>query len=186
MALRRGDTWPSVTEILDLAGLTDYSKVPSSLLKAAAERGKEIHSWTEMIDAGRMRADQAPPLIEPYLQAYESFKRECDYEVILYEHRVYNVDWDYDGDIDRIARIDGHRSVLDVKTVAVLQPSTALQTSGYEICLPKRHRRYALQLKPDGRYHLEQYKDRNDRHDFLAAARVVRRQLRFGVEVSPL
>jgi len=185
MALRRGDDWPSVTEILERAGFVDYSGVPSSLLTTASERGKEVHAWTEMMDAGRVRADQAPPNILPYLTAYESFKAECNYEPILYECQVYNVDFDYDGIIDRVARIDGHKSVVDLKCVHTLQSSTALQTAGYAACLEGHHRRYALQLKPDGRYHLQPYKDRNDRLDFLAAARVVRRQLRYGVEVNP-
>ena len=43
---------PSVTEVLSIAGLTDFSGVPPGVLEKARVRGTQVHEITEWIDDG--------------------------------------------------------------------------------------------------------------------------------------
>lgn len=186
MALRRGDDFPSVTEVLELNNLVDLSMIPSSVLEAARKRGELVHKWTEWIDRGEIdgcrgpNGEPWPEDIGPYLNAWEGFKRHNKVEITAIEEYVKNDLYRYDGTLDRLAIIDGGRALLDIKCVYALHHTTALQTAGYAACYPDGPEpldRYAVQLKRDGTYALQQYKDRQDLPRFLAAVSVAHYKL---------
>jgi hypothetical protein len=169
----RGVRVPSVTEVLDIAGLVDWSMVPPGVLEEAAERGTRVHEWLQLIDEGWL-----DPMTEPdedvrgFTSAYLRFKDETGFAPELIEHTVLNETYAYAGMLDRTGKLNGERVLIDLKTVRQVAATTALQTAGYAACLGELHRRFALQLWPDGNYRLVPYTDRNDTHDFLAAVRL--------------
>ena len=80
------------------------------------------------------------------------------------------------GKPDLIGPLAGRESVVDTKSGAA-GPAAHLQTAAYEILHGKPLKRYALQLKQDGKYRLIEHKDRKDREIFLAALAVYQWQV---------
>lgn len=170
---------PSVTEILSLAGLTNWGMVPSSVLELAAQRGRETHLWLELVDRGYLSPeDEPPPQIQGYVSAYYRFRAETDFEPDPdgIEETVLNLSHFYAGTLDRRGRLNRDRVVIDFKT-GVPTPAAHLQTAGYAACLEGRFKRFALHLRPEGTYRLEPHASRNDLPDFLAAVRVAHLRL---------
>lgn len=181
-----GVRWPSVTEVLELAGLVDFSRVDADVLERARARGSAFHEWADSIDFGLLEGEPAPPYIAPYVAAYERFKSETGFKVEAAEQVVRNPLHRYVGTLDRrgtFLRSVGLSgpAVVELKTTAVLYPWTRLQLCGYADCEPQRPHRVAVQLRPDGTYRLEHYKDRGDFHDWGAAVRIAHYRLAHGL-----
>ncbi len=176
---------PSVTEVLALSGMTDYSMVDPLVLAHAAERGQRVHEWIELEEGGYVEAGTEPdPLIAPYVSAWRLFQKETGWRAEAVEEVVVNRVFRYAGTLDQRGWLGMQapaKALLDVKCVAALQPSTALQLEGYSCCLEEPHRRYALRLCPNGTYRLECYRRVADRHDWLAAVRVAHWKLANGI-----
>ena len=68
-----GVRWPSVTEVLEIAGLSDIeglrAAVGDEVIDRAAERGKAVHYACELIDRGQEIA--VSDSILGYVRAYE-------------------------------------------------------------------------------------------------------------------
>ena len=172
---------PSVTEVLEIAGFTDWAHVPPNVLEFAAVRGRDVHDWLEGVDAGVLDGLEPDPRIAAYVAAYQQFKEDSGFKPELIEHVVLNEAYGYAGTLDRTGILrNGERWLLDLKTVATVTPESALQTAGYAACLEEPHRRGVLQLRKDGTYKLHPYSDRNDIHDFLSAVRVAHWKLKHG------
>ena len=181
-----GDRVPSVTEILKLADVYGYVGISGDVLLRAARRGQEVHGWTELLDQGAVtESDEPDPEIQGYVQAYLRFKREAGLEVIATEQVVVSEEYRYAGTLDRIARLRFLRDpstpiVLDIKCVALVQPSTRLQVAGYALAAGEK-RRGSVQLKPDGKYRFAEYRDDDDVRDWLSCVRVAWFKLRHGL-----
>lgn len=172
---------PSVTEVLHINGLDDWSMVDPVVLEAARQRGQAVHEWTELLDQGFLTPEDRPDEpIAGYVEAYIRFKNETGFSVEQVEQVVLNETYRYAGMLDRTGKLNGKRALLDLKAVRSVTPATALQTAGYGECLEEHHERYALQLRPDGTYRLTHYADRGDRHDFLSAVRLAWWRLNHG------
>ena len=177
-----GRRWPSVTEVLSIAGLVDFAGVPPDVLEAARQRGQDVHEWAEAIDLGLLSDDQEPDArVASYVAAYRAFKRETGFEVLASEQVVRNESYRYAGTLDRIGFLNGRRVLVDLKTSVSIAPWIGLQLSGYELALPERHQRYALHLLRDGSWKLVPFTSREDAHDFLAAVRLAHYRLRHGL-----
>lgn len=174
-----GVRWPSVTEVLDIVGLIDYSMVPPHILEAARNLGVRVHEWLELVDLGHMANTETPDDdIGGFIIAYDRFKQATDFRSRLVEQVVMNRMHCYVGTLDRAGQLNGKRALVDIKTVREVSEATALQTAGYAECLGEVHQRYSLQLWPDGNYRLDHYEEVSDRHVFLAAARVAHWRMR--------
>ena len=176
-----GERVPSVTDVLKIAGLTDFSRVPEDALETARERGQDVHAWLEL-------HDQDPRLVpgdldvQGYLEAWKKFKAERKFSIKAIEEPVLNSAYRYGGTPDRIGRIGQLQVVVEIKVVAKIHPATRLQLMGYALCLDKQAERIAVQLREDGTYRPHAYRDwGEDRADFLSAARVAQFQLRHGL-----
>ena len=180
-----GVRWPSVTEILSLAGLTDFSMVGPEILENARVRGSEVHRWLELIDIGFLGGDDEPDEeIKGYVSAYLRFKDETGFTHTAIEEYVRNNEYSYCGRLDRLGRMNDAAWLIDIKAVATVSPATALQTQGYAMCLDTYHKRAALQLFPTGKYKLYPYSDRSDLHDWLSAVRLAHFKLRNGAKLQ--
>lgn len=83
---------------------------------AAAARGSDVHRVAEQLHLGAAVSYDAA--IEPYVRQYRRFLEEFAPKFELAEAPVYNLTYRYAGTLDGIARIDGQRVVLDIKTTA--------------------------------------------------------------------
>lgn len=156
-----GNIIPSVTEIISMISGEAYRNINPAVLEHAAEKGRLVHEWCEQFDYG-CEEDQVPSELEPYCRAYMDFCRDYRPEWTAIESMVYcNVTQTgdgYAGTVDRIGKIDGKLCVVDIKTIA--SPTTkdhikvCCQTAAYSMASNVWGERYALYLKPDGKYRL--------------------------------
>lgn len=166
--------------MLELAGVRSLPDVPSSLLEHKRRIGSEVHQWCEMLDRGELKASDCSDEAAPYVLAYQKFLEDTGWKLIDCEQIVLNADYRYAGTLDRTFGTRRHRlALVDLKT-GDPAPWAALQTAGYELCLKEPHYRYALHLRADRTYRLNQYSDLADKHDFLACVRVAHYRLRHG------
>lgn len=167
-----GEVVPSVTQIL--APLYDFSAIPPDVLERKSAIGVAVHAATELIDLDDLDESTVDPAIEGYLDAYRQFledeKPEWIYSEQPFGHRV----WRFAGTLDRHGRMRDGLTTIDLKSVAELSPAVGPQTAAYEV-LRQHHdedetpaARYALQLKPSGKYVLKQYRDADDARVFAS------------------
>lgn len=158
----------SNTQILKLAGLiddrwyTDHGK----------DRGHAVHLGCQLLDEESLDWASLDLEIEPYVIAYERFKRESGFIPDIIEVPFYNYPHRYGTTIDRTGPMNGRKILLELKSGAV-EPWCALQLALQNECLPQRLPKFALQLKSDGTYQLHEFKDPNDRNVALAAVAIV-------------
>ena len=172
---------PSVTQVLALAGLTDWSHVA----EWARERGSLVHKAIHLELTTGLDWSSVHESFHPYISAELQAIEDLGAEVVFSELRVFSRIYGYAGTLDRVVRLPrGASSVLaewDTKTGPVID-AYALQTAAYaealhEMELPELageriKERYALRLKSDGTYQLEPFTDRQDIVNFHAAVRV--------------
>lgn len=167
-----GSKLPSVTKILQGAGIIDLSGIPLDKLEVARQRGIDVHSACELYDLNNLQEGYN----NPYLEAWIEFRRDTGFMPLEIEKPVYSVKYRFAGTPDRVGMFN-KLTIVDIKTTDVLSSSTALQTSAYELAYNelnenKVKERIAVLLKPDGTYKIEPYKDRNNINVFLAALSV--------------
>lgn len=199
-----GEKKPSVTEILSMLTAGHYAMINESVLRAAAERGKDVHRLCQDIDLG-LDEEEFDPVLEPYGQAYLQFLFDYSPMWLEIEQMHYNKQCDFCGTIDRYGIIKGRPSIVDIKTTASPTRENMLsyccQTVGYSTFYPvsyvrnksgldgeyKKPERYILFLKKDGKYRLvncEEYEEKNNWYagglfaDCLKVKREVERSLR--------
>lgn len=184
---------PSVTEILGLAGLSDFSGIPKDVLENAADRGKWAHYFCDLIDHG-IEDDQlniefeVPEEVWPRIHAYRRFLAESGFEPIESEYVVVSKAFQFAGTVDRIGMLPGvGRVLVDLKLPVMASPAWNLQTAGYAFAYEesasfKIDGRYSLQLSKEARYSLKPGgDDLTDLNDFLAAVRVAHFKIRNGI-----
>lgn len=168
-----GNIIPSVTEIISMISGDAYRNINPAVLEHAAEKGRLVHEWCEQFDYG-CEEDQVPSELEPYCRAYMDFCRDYRPEWTAIESMVYcnvtETGEGYAGTVDRIGKIDGKLCVVDIKTIA--SPTTkdhikvCCQTAAYSMASNVWGERYALYLKPDGKYRLLDCKEYERDHGF--------------------
>lgn len=168
-----GDVVPNVTSILRPLG--GYEWVDAEVLERKGEIGRAVHLATQLDDGGVLDDSSVSDLLRPYLDAWRKFRREvpCEWQAI--ESPLYHPLLTYAGTPDRIGTVRGLPAILDVKTTAQLSPITGVQLAAYrELAYvnrdtdePASRLRYAVQLKPNGTYVLQQYSSSDDWPCFL-------------------
>jgi hypothetical protein len=161
----------SVTEALSLSGHSDFSRVDPDVLRHAQWRGTSVHRITADLDMGRDPGPIDAELV-PYVDAYLTWRHDTGFKPELREHVVVSANHRYAGTTDIVGLLNDFDSLIDIKCTATLTAATGLQTAGYAIALERPHiKRFALQLKPNGRYKLEPYRKQSDLLNWLAALR---------------
>lgn len=185
----QGERVPSVTECVELAGVSDFAGIPRDVLENAADRGKWGHHFCDKIDRGHVFSnDDVPEEVQPRLDAYRKFLAESRIDFEEIELVVRSQTFRFAGTLDRIGLLPGiGRVLIDIKLPIKPAPSWKLQTAGYTIAYTETtgneiHTRYSLQLSKEGNYSLTPAaEDYGDRHDFLAAVRVAHFKIRNGI-----
>lgn len=110
-----GEVIPSVTTILKKAGLTpDWSNVPD--IEWYADRGKAIHTATEMWENGTLDDDSLDPRIVGHVEAYKSFRRDFPATVTAQEIMLWHPVYKYAGRIDMVIEGNSHYKLFLKKT----------------------------------------------------------------------
>lgn len=165
-----GKVIPSVTQIL--APLVDYSMINPATMAAAQELGTLVHLTTEMHDLGTLDESDLDPILQPYLDAWKAFRHECDFVPSTVEERMYHPKFHYCGTSDRTGMVRGKKAVLDIKKMMTLGPVIGIQLAAYlqmhNLSGAELTHRYALGLRPDGTYRLQEYADPSDLAAFMS------------------
>ena len=144
----------SVTEILSLSGIADYRFSNGE----AMQRGSYVHTATEMIDRGTLDWSILDDTLRPYCEAYQRFVEDKRPEILLSEEPMYHAQYLYAGTVDRIVKMDGAVSLIDLKTGAPNR-ATGIQLAAYrELVRVKEYttcrKCFSLHLRDDGTYRL--------------------------------
>jgi hypothetical protein len=181
-----GRAFLSVTKILDIASITDFSSVNKDLLDRASKFGASAHRATELHDLGTLDKSSLDAHLSPYLESWKKFCQDEISALIEIEVPVWSKRFGFAGTPDRVALDKRGRLMLpDIKTSRELSSSVKLQTAGYQIAWEelegqKIARRVGVLLQDDGNYYAEEFTDRNDKDDFIACSRVAAFKLRNG------
>jgi hypothetical protein len=179
-----GDPVPSVTQLLDDAGLTpDYSQVPPSVLQHARERGIHVDACCDLLDADDLDWRSVHPEGLPFVEAWLAFREHEGFTPAGSQVPLYHPVYGYCGTADAVGTLPGGRPVIvERKTTAKMATTVALQTAGYGldglwyappgggVLAPvpwARPVRLGVQLRRDGSYLLVPYDDPEDLAAFL-------------------
>lgn len=169
-----GQPVPSVTQILEAAGITDYSAVPPDRLAYARELGTAVHTATEAYDQDDLDFESIQgTVVEQYLIQWRDFCRAAKFEPALIEHRgIGNLSGArYGFTVDRAGLMGGLPVVLDIKT-GTRSRSWGIQLAAYEYALWQqdgRHRRRVVVQLDDESWKLHTMDGTSDLDIFRAA-----------------
>jgi hypothetical protein len=162
---------PSVTTILKMAGLLN----PQHYTDFARERGALAHRALEWFDQGDLDESTLDDRLVPYLDAWKRFKAEAGFVVSAIELRLASEARGFAGTVDRIGKLAGRPTVLDIKTGSP-ERWHALQVAAYaslvreaDSTVTPRVQRACVYLAADGRYFMELHEARQDLAVFDAA-----------------
>ena len=158
---------PSVTQVLHDVGVIDYSDVPADRLERASDRGRAVHEAAWYDDEGQLDPATVSEVVQPYLTAWRTFRRDTGFTPVAREEVVYSLTHHYAGTLDRLVEAQGKLVLLDIKAVTSLRRSVGPQTAAYaravrEMGLGDPARRLAVQLKPDRTYVVTSLRDPTD------------------------
>ena len=168
-----------VSEAIQSAGLTDFSKIAPDVLEHARQRGTAVHQACHFMDEGDLDWATVTPEIEPYVRAWERFKKETGVELLGIEKPLFHATLGFAGTPDRVVNLYPHKGIIDLKTYAP-DVVTGIQLAGYSylelgqqspLDAPKR---WGLWLKDDGKYQLTEFTDRGDEAVFLSCLTIAK------------
>lgn len=162
-----------VSDAIQTAGLKDFSRIAPDVLEHARQRGTAVHTACHYLDEGDLDWATVSQEIEPYVRAWERFKKETGVELLEIEKPRYHATLGFAGTSDRVVNLYPHKGIIDLKTY---NPDrvTGIQLAAYSYLefgpqpsfdAPKR---WGLWLKDDGKYSLTAYEDRGDEAIFMA------------------
>jgi hypothetical protein len=165
---------PSVTQIIQGAGLTNFDNVPDFILKEKADLGTKVHSATELYDKGTLDRKSLHPVLKRYLNSWIEFKKDYGFIVEGIEDTYYHPLYNFIGRVDRTGLINNKKVLVDIKS-GMKYKTHAIQTAGYQILYDyDKHKterikeRLTVYLSETG-YKVEPNKNPNDTNVFLAA-----------------
>lgn len=153
-----GRAVPSVSEILQHFGISDFSHVDGRVLEAAQKFGTVVHQTCHLYDINDLA--ECDPKVQPYLDQWIKFCGDLEaFDVI--ELPLYSDIWGFAGTPDRLL----YEKVIDIKT-GTETASHKIQTAMYQILIEenigiKIKERMTVYLKPDS-YKVVTYKNRFD------------------------
>ena len=172
-----GAVVPSVTQILDAEGISDFSKVPKDRLDAAAELGTAVHLATLYDDQGELDEASVTDLVRPRLDAWRWFRQVYRFVPKFREARLYSPHG-FAGTVDGVGTLNGTSQIvlIDIKT-GVKTRAVRPQTAAYAHMMKQQHQveiaeRVAVYLLGDGTCKPDPLHDPGDWSVFAAAFRI--------------
>ena len=156
-----GAVAPSITQVIEAAGLVDLSHMSGDDRQFYAERGTAVHLACHYSDVGTLDESTVETPILGRLEAWREFRRVLAFTVLESERPRYDMVYRYAGTPDRIVSFsDGRRGVIEIKT-GPIQEAVAVQLAAQARLAAMDHRpgypsvaadyrRIAVWLKADG------------------------------------
>lgn len=164
MSIRPDIGLPHVTDVLASAGLVD----PEFYTQWSRDRGSAVHLATQYEDDGDLDHDDLDPALKPFLAAYVAAKAQLRPVQLASEKFVINEAYRYCGTLDRIWRVGGVPTIVDLKTGGAAAWHS-IQTAAYSACCPEVPARANLYLRADGTFKWQNSGSRFDWPVFKAA-----------------
>ena len=73
---------PSVTQVLEAAGLIDLTGIPTHILRRAGERGTRVHQAAGLLLRGELEWASVDDAIGGYVRALDSFLRNSRFQPV--------------------------------------------------------------------------------------------------------
>jgi hypothetical protein len=172
-----GQHVPGVTSVLKDVGLTpDFGLVDPDVLDRACQLGRACDTMIELDVLGVLDVTSLDEELKGYYDAWQDFLANSGFKPTSVQELVHSAKMGYAGQLDLMGTYglgaslnDGEEGwLIDTKRVASVPFSTRFQTAAYSHAWVeagqgrrKAPRRYALQLKKEGRkrYSLIPYED---------------------------
>ena len=188
----------SVTQLLEISGLSDYSSVPKEQLEYSKALGSAVHRGSELYEQGKLDESTVEDVVRKRLNqwllflAFAKVKGWISNTKIVEPH-LYSA-LGFAGTPDRIYYRQETASKLfvfipDIKT-GVKTAAAAIQTAGYKILATdffaqqdvaiKKVLRMAVYLKDDS-YEIVEHKDPTDAAIFLSALNLFNYKKKVGI-----
>ena len=159
-----GERVLSITQVLALAGICDWSFVAEDVRVHAMNRGKSVHWMLQIEDEGGLNYRTVPVALRGYRKAYKTWKTSSGFVPFLIEKWMVS-DLGFGGIPDRAGRFgfgSSFGAVIELKTGAVAD-WTRLQLAAQcvliqpNISIARTFRRIGLSLRPDGTYSIKEF-----------------------------
>lgn len=177
-----GERVPSVTEVIELAGLSDIQRIIAlageDVVQNAAKRGSIVHGYCQLVDLDpEFDLNRVPEYARGYVAGYAKFVRETAFRPDVSEEPMISTAYRFAGTPDRIGFLGPRQTILDIKTPAASDPAWKIQSAGYALLAEEnygieRPARACLMLRKGGTYKVEPHSDPRDRTIFIAALHV--------------
>ena len=167
----------SITQILRDVGLSpDFGAMNQEVLRQAAIRGTNVHSLCQFFDEDDL--GEVDPAYRGYLDAWIEFRFKTGFIPEIREQMAYHPVYRFGGRPDAAGIIGDKYVIVEIKSGEgpTLHDSIGLQLAAQVLLIEDVAKygpiktRLAVKLHSDGTYVQREYKDRNDRGVFLAAA----------------
>lgn len=181
---------PSVTQVLKVLTGDYLARLDPAVVERKRQIGTAVSAAIALDVYGDLVEGSVDPQCEGFFAGWRAFWRDGGFtlaDVLEPEKPLGHPTYRYAGKRDLPIRIGGRWAMVDTKCTALLHPAVGPQTAAYAelhngTCRPGDIRiedRYALHLKPDGKYRLEPLKDPADFQTFLSALNCKRWQQRY-------
>jgi hypothetical protein len=172
---------PSITQMMQAAGIYDFSRVPRDVLENARRRGTNVHRWCQewdlygSIDESWIADDEMP-----YVEAWIKFKRDSKIVIRKVETPMLRpIAGVLIGGTPDVEGFIGSRPVVvERKACRAVHIGWGVQTALQEMLITGKPRvghidRIAVQLKPNGDYKAIPHEDSSDGDAGLALVQKV-------------
>ena len=175
-----GVKWPGITDSITRALRSENPFYTED----GRERGDNVHLATRYEDEGFLNLSWFPPYVEPYVLGYRQFKADTGFIPEIIEMPLHSHVYRFACTVDRVGAVGARIWIVEIKTGPPVKKHGvdpwAIQTAGQELCLPPgKYERFALQLKPNGKYKLHPHTDRTDRQKAISCIHVAHLQKEF-------
>lgn len=102
---------PSVSQVMQRVGISDFSKVPANVLERARLFGTAVHRACELFDRGNLDERSLDSNLWPYLDGWVNFKKDFSLEFIEIEKSIASTIYRVAGTPDRIAKSEKRRRI---------------------------------------------------------------------------
>jgi hypothetical protein len=155
----KGNRVPSVTQVFDLLGLTDFSMISPAVLEWKRVYGSAVHRSVELLIEDDLDWESLDEAVIPALTGVEQKLKALQFKsAAREENRVYNLfQMRYGGTLDHRGTcihqgVERH-CIIDLKTAAKASPTWGWQVGAYSQGLEKQARPWlgiVLQVDKEG------------------------------------
>lgn len=181
-----GVLFPSVTKIIALDGLCDFSHVDEEVRIRAMDRGTSVHWLARLEDEGALDYRKVPIGLRPYRKGWNDWKKASGFVPELIEYPFIS-HYGYAGTIDRYGRLpktlsypNGSRAVVDLKTGEISE-WVRYQLVAYAMrmhptpAVAMNIRRIAVALRQNGTYSVREFPQNTWAYDWSRFMQAKRR-----------